>query len=197
MFIQVMQGKSSKRAEVRELGSRWQDEVGAGPGFLGATFGFTDDDDWFGVVRFESREAAMSNSERPETGEFSAKMGELMDGPVEFHDSDDVIEFLDGGSDDAKFVQIIRGRSDDRGAWKTLLDDSDGLRQMRPDIIGGTVAIEPDGSFTETIAFTDEASAREGEKNSGEIPPEVGEALQSLTEGAKFYDLREVWFESP
>ena len=121
MFIQVMQGKSSKRAEVRELGeSGGRTRSEPVPGSWVATFGFTDDDDWFGVVRFESREAAMANSERPETGEFSAKMAALMDGPMEFHDSDDVIEFLDGGSDDAKFVQIIRGRSDDRGAWKTL-----------------------------------------------------------------------------
>ena len=31
---------------------------------------------------------------------------------------------------------------------------------MRPDILGATLAIEADGTYTETVAFTDEASAR-------------------------------------
>ena len=37
----------------------------------------------------------------------------MFDGPVEFHDSDDVTLLFDGGSDDAGFVQVIRGKVDD------------------------------------------------------------------------------------
>jgi hypothetical protein len=66
------------------------------------------------------------------------------------------------------------------------------MRQERPDIIGGTFALEDDGSFTNTIAFTDEASAREGEKNSS--PPEE---MQALMQDLRFFDLRDPWFTSP
>ncbi len=38
------------------------------------------------------------------------------------------------------------------------------LHEARPEILGATIAIEADGTFTETVAFTDEAAAREGEQ---------------------------------
>ena len=41
-------------------------------------------------------------------------MAALFDGSVEFHDSDDVTLLFNGGSDEAGFVQIIRGKVDDR-----------------------------------------------------------------------------------
>ncbi len=47
----------------------------------------------------------------------------------------------------------------------------DGLRDMRPEIIGGTVAIAADGDFTQTIYFTSEAAARQGEQQ--EMPADV------------------------
>ena len=41
-------------------------ELGPGAiGWLGGTYGFTDDDMFVGVVRFETREAAMANSGDP------------------------------------------------------------------------------------------------------------------------------------
>jgi hypothetical protein len=102
--------------------------------------------------------------------------------------------FMDGGSDDAGFVQIIRGRTDDPSRIKAMLADTTTLHEMRPDILGGTLAIEADGTFTETIAFRDEASARQGEQM--EPPPEVRAELQSMMAGATFYDLHHPWFES-
>jgi hypothetical protein len=66
---------------------------------------------------------------------------------------------------------------------------------MRPEIIGGTLAFEEDGTYTQTVAFTDEASARAGEQT--EPPAEMREALDALMRDATFYDLRDPWFESP
>ncbi len=198
MFIQVIQGPCTRQDELRALADSWETEVGATDGWLGGTFGFTDDNEFLGVVRFESKEAAEANSKRPEQDAWAAKMRALMDGDLEFHDCDDVREFLDGGSDDAKFVQIIRGHLDDRSALDALMSDPDGLRQMRPDIIGGTVAIEADGTFTETVAFRDEASARAAENDPGAAPPpEIQAALDKMMVDAKFYDLHHPWFESP
>ncbi len=45
------------------------------------------------IVEFESYEAAMENSNRPETHEFSAKMAELCDGPPTFRNLDVVQEW--------------------------------------------------------------------------------------------------------
>jgi hypothetical protein len=195
VFIQIIQGKCTRQDELRAAGEGWRDELSGGAvGWLGGTYGFTDDDEFIGVVRFESREAAMANSARPEQGAWAERMMALMDGPVEFHDCDDVTSFLDGGSDDAGFVQVIRGRADDPGPIKAMLADTATLSEMRPEIIGGTLAIEPDGTFTETVAFTDEASARRGEQT--EPPPEVREGLDAMLRGATFYDLRHPWFES-
>jgi hypothetical protein len=193
MFIQVIQAKSTRRDEVKALIQEW----GAMPhgdeyGFLGGTYGFDDDDTFFGVVRFESKEKAMANSARPETDSMAKRMAELMDGPPTFHDCDDVTVWLDGGSDDAGFVQIIQGRVDDRDALKAAMtQDEDSLRAERPDVIGGTMAIADDGTFTNTVAFTDEASAREGEKKSD--PPEE---FQTLMQDVSFHDLHDPWFES-
>jgi hypothetical protein len=195
VFIQIIQGRCTRHDELRALAASWREQLSEGAvGWLGGTYGFTDDDQFVGVVRFESREAAMANSARPEQGAWAEKMMSLMDGPVEFHDCDDVMLFMDGGSDDAGFVQIIRGKVEDPGRIKAMLADTSMLHEMRPDIIGGTLALEPDGTFTETIAFRDEDSAREGERM--EPPAEVRSELESMMVGARFYDLHHPWFES-
>ena len=68
MFIQIIQGKCTRQNECREMLERWQRESGPGAGWLGGTYGFTEDDQLLAVVRFESREAAEANSSRPEQG---------------------------------------------------------------------------------------------------------------------------------
>jgi len=195
VFIQVIQGTCTRPDELRAHVQTWPTELGPGaPGWLGGTFGFTDDDAFVGVVRFESREVAIANSARPEQAAWAEKMASMMDGPVEFHDSDDVMMLMDGGSDRAGFVQIIQGKVDDPSRIKAMLADTSMLHDMRPEIIGGTLAIEPDGTFTETIAFRDEDSARAGEQM--EPPEEVRSELESMMAGATFYDLHHPWFVS-
>ena len=93
---------------------RWTEELAPGaPGWLGGTYGMTDEGEFVGVVRFESREAAAHNSTRPEQGEWWKQRQPCFDGDVTFHDCDDAIIMFDGGSDDAGFVQVIQGRVDD------------------------------------------------------------------------------------
>ena len=199
MFIQIIQGKCTRQDELRALADQWREEMApTADGWLGGTYGFTDDDQFLGIIRFESREAAMRNSERPEQGEWAKKMTALLDGQVEYHDCDDVTLMLDGGSDDAGFVQVIRGKVDDPGKIKKLMGTGEQLREVRPEILGATLAIEADGTFTETVAFTDEASAREGErKEMPEMPDDVREAMESfMSHDIKYYDLHHPWFAS-
>ncbi|MEZ0581268.1 hypothetical protein [Nocardioides sp. MH1] len=195
MFIQIIQGKCTRQDDLHALADEWRRDISGGAtGWLGGTYGFTDDDMFVGVVRFESREAAASNSERPEQGAWAAKLMAVMDGPMEFHDCDDVMLLMDGGSDRAGFVQVIRGRVDDPARLKAMFAETDTIHRMRPDILGATLALEADGTFTETVAFTSEDAARAGEAEGA--PESMREELEYAMAGATFYDLHRPWFES-
>jgi hypothetical protein len=195
MFIQIIQGKCTRQDECREMGERWLRELAPGAdGWLGGTYGFTDDDQFMAIVRFDSRESAQANGARPEQGAWWQEMERLFDGPVEFHDCDDVTLMLEGGSDDAGFVQVIRGKVDDATTMKKMTTDTEMLHEMRPDIIGGTLAIEEDGTFIETIAFTDEESARRGEQVP--MPDDVRQAMESAMHDVTYVDLHHPWFAS-
>jgi hypothetical protein len=195
MFIQIIQGRCSRPEELRRLGDRWTEELAPGaPGWLGGTYGFTDDGMFVGVVRFDSRENAMANADRPEQGAWWAEAEKCFDGTPEFHDCDDVSLMLDGGSDGAGFVQVMRGKVEDPARLKAMLADTDTLHEMRPDIIGATLAIEEDGTFTETVAFTDEESARRGESTA--MPEELRREMESVMRDVQFLDLHDPWFTS-
>jgi hypothetical protein len=195
MFIQVVQGRCTRQDELHALLDEWRRDLSPGAtGWLGGTYGFTDDGELIAVVRFESREAATANSERPEQSAWAERLAALMDGPLEFHDCDDVMLMMDGGSDDAGFVQVIRGRVDDPARLKAMMADTTMLHEMRPDVLGATLAIEPDGTFTETVAFSSESAARAGEQV--EPPADVRRELEYVMQGATFFDLHHPWFES-
>ena len=201
MFIQVIQGTCRQRDEARALLDQWLADLSpAAEGWLGGTYGFTDDDELLAVVRFESRDAAMANSQRPEQQEWWSRMEPLFEGPIEFHDCDRVVVMLEGGSDDAGFVQVVRGRLRDPDALESGMREMESLlHEARPEIIGATFGIEPDGTFTETVAFTDEASAREAESRTA---PESGPAhdamaaWQDMVSDLSFRDLHHPWFAS-
>ena len=196
MFIQIIQGRCSRPEELHDLLDRWTQELAPGAeGWLGGTYGLTDDGTFVGVVRFDSRESAMANAGRPEQGDWWSEAEGCFDGPVEFHDCNDVSLLLDGGSDGAGFVQIVRGRVDDPSRFKELMGtNTDMLHEARPEIIGATLAIEDDGTFTETVSFTDEESARRGE--SQQMPGEMRDQWESMVHDVQFMDLRHPWFSS-
>jgi hypothetical protein len=200
VFIQIMQGRCSKQDEMRAMTERWVSELAPGAtGWLGGTFGFTDDGQAVAVVRFESKEAAQANSDRPEQAAWWAEMEKLYDGPVEFHDCSRVSMMMDGGSDEAGFVQVIRGKLDDPDALESGLREMEPvLHEARPEILGATLAIEDDGTFIETVAFTDEAAAREGERTA--VPEgETAEMMRrwdEMTHDVQYLDLHKPWFAS-
>ena len=175
---------------------RWREELSEGAvGWLGGTYGFTDDDEFIGVVRFESREAAMANSARPEQGAWAEKMMALMDGPVEFHDCDDVTLFMDGGSDDAGFVQIIRGKVDDPSRIKAMLADTvDAPRDAARDHRRHARA------RARRHVHRDRRVPRRGQRprraSRWSRRPRCATELESMMAGARFYDLHHPWFES-
>jgi hypothetical protein len=195
VFIQVIQGACENREDVHRLTDRWRSEIApVATGWLGGTFGFTDDDQFIGVVRFSDKAAAMAHSKRPEQGDWWAEMEKCFTGPITFHDCDDVSLMLGGGSDEAKFVQVIQGKAKDVGKLRSMMADTDDLHRMRPDILGATLAIEPDGTFIETVSFTTEQAARAGETKP--MPADMEAVWSDAIADAKYFDLHEPWFAS-
>ncbi|MGH1561214.1 hypothetical protein [Mumia sp. DW29H23] len=195
MFIQVIQGPCSRQDEMRSAMEQWEAERAPDVvGWLGGTYGFTDDGMFVAVVRFESEEMARSNSDSREQSAWWERTRALFDAEPEFHDCTDVTLALDGGSDDAGFVQVIQGRAVDPDRLRAMMTDTRQMQEERPDILGATLAIADDGTFTETVAFTDEAAAREGEKK--EMPAEMREQMMAAMDDVRYLDLHQPWFAS-
>lgn len=194
MFIQVIEGKVSDEAGMRSAVDRWAAELQPGAtGYLGTTAGITDDGKFIALARFESAEAARANSERPEQGAWWADMEKCFDGAVDFLDCDNVQQFLDGGSDDAGFVQVMRGRSENVSRMHQLFNNhTDELREARPEIIGGLMLDAGDGRYVDAIYFRSEAAAREGEQKEPpeDVRAELDEAM-GLMGDVTYFDLRD------
>lgn len=197
MFMQIIQGPIRDADAVHATLDRWQAELEPGAeGWLGGTYGVTDDGMFVAAVRFTSEEAARRNSDRPEQGEWWKEMERHFTGPVTFHDCRDVSMLLGGGSDDAGFVQVIQGRVSDPSRVRASAEQStDAMSQYRPEIIGATIAIDDDGYFTETVAFTNEAAARDGERKEmpADIAGQMAEGMALMTD-VQYLDLHHPWF---
>ncbi|HEY4397890.1 MAG TPA: hypothetical protein VGO28_09470 [Acidimicrobiia bacterium] len=195
MFVQVIEGRVSDRERLHRQMDRWQMDLRPGAtGFLGSTAGVTDDGHGIAFARFESAAAAKANSERPEQGRWWAETEACFAGDVTFTDSDDVETFLGGGSNDAGFVQVMRG-SADRDQLHALDASMEKVAaSWRPDIIGGLRIWTGPDRYTEANYFTSEAEAREGEKQ----PPPSELAAQApdfekLMANVEYSDLRDPW----
>lgn len=197
MFIQMVQGACSRQDAMHRLVDDWCGQMADRPGWLGGTYGFTDDGRFVGVVRFDSEQACRDNCAREDAGAWWAAAEETFDSGCEIHQSEDVSLMLDGGRDDAGFVQIMRGRVGDADMLRKMSTDTEMtnmLHQARPEIIGGTLIIEDDGSFTETISFTSEDAARRGEQQ--EMPAEIGAEMERAMSVEEYIDLHRPWFAS-
>lgn len=195
MFIQMVQGECSRRNDMRLLVETWCSGIADEQGWLGGTYGFTDEGRFVGITRFEDSKACIDAAQRPGAAALWAEALEILDGPIEIHQSDDVTLMFDGGNDQAGFVQVMRGQLKDAAQMRYLLADQDMtamLHSTRPEILGATLAISQDGTFTETISFTDETRARQGE--SIRMPEQVRRTLDNAVAEVEYLDLRDPWF---
>jgi len=200
MFIQVMQGKVGDAAGLRAAMDRWEKDLQPGAvGWLGTTAGITDDGTFVATVRFDSEEAARRNSDRPEQGQWWAETAKCFDGSVSFMDCPQVDVWMNGGSDTAGFVQVMEGHTSDADRMRDLMQRyADEMRQLRPEIIGATIALHGDGAFVETVYFTSEDEARQRENM--QPPAEMAQAMQEeqqLMDNVTYLDLHRPWLVSP
>ena len=198
MFIQVITGKTSDRDGLRRQFDRWQSELRAGAtGYLGSTGGVTDDGNFFMAARFESEEAARRNSTRQEQGAWWAETEKFLENAT-FQDSTEVTTMGGGGSNDAGFVQVMRGRIVDKEKAPELMARFAELlpimAERRPDIIGDVTVIHSDGTYSDILYFTSEADAREGEKK--EMPAEMQAMFEEYMAAMpidEYIDLNDPW----
>ena len=201
MFVQVIKGKVSDSSAIRAALDKWLSELAPGAtGWLGSTTGVTDDGTLIGIVRFDSLESAQSNSDRPEQGRWWAETERLFDGEVAFEDSNDVDEYVTGDWDRAGFVQVMQGQVSDLDRARTVMQRRpDNFEQIRPDIVAMLDLGHQDGRWTSVIYFTSEAEARQRE--SQDPPPEFAAMMDEMASisvsETRFYDLRQVWLDSP
>jgi len=196
MFVQVFQAKVrdadlwARRVEI------WRREIRPKTtGFLGFTSGVTTDGEMITVVRFESEASAKVDNDLAEQGAWFEETTKAFDGDVSFHDCRDVDVLLDGGSDDAGFVQIMQGRAKDESQMRSRQREIEpALREIRPDLLGGTMAWHGDGGFTQIAYFTSEQDARANEEAMATSP--VFEQFMSLIDGdMTFFNLTAPDFE--
>jgi hypothetical protein len=200
MFVQVVQGRVADAEGIHAAIDRWERELAAGAdGWLGSTEGVTDDGRFIAVVRFESEQAAMRNSQRPEQDRWWRETAQLFTELPTFHDSNDVSVDIVGDPDRAGFVQIMQGRGRDPERARELMNaDSDEWAKFRPDVLGSVAAQYDDGSYTMALYFTSETEARKGEKK--EPPPKLKaqmDEMNALSIGeTEFFDLKHPWIYS-
>lgn len=196
MFIQVVTAKVTDREALERQIDRWEREIRPGAeGFLGSTSGITDDGRLIVLARFESEEAARRNSDRPEQSQWWAETEKSLS-DVEFKDSVKVITTRGGGSNDAGFVQVMRGRILDQAKadeMESRMGEFEAaIAKHRPDVIGDVNVVHPDGTFTDAIYFTSEEEARANEQK--EMPPELAAMFEDFMAAAtvdEYLDLEE------
>ena len=196
MFVQVFEGRVGDPSGLRRQLERWATELRPGAkGFLGSTAGVTDGGDAIVFARFETASDAAANSQRSEQGQWWAETEKCFDGEVRFTESDDVDSFLAGGSDDAGFVQVMKGHSMDRERVHTLDEQFEAhAASFRPDLLGGIRMWTGPDSYIEVAYFVDEAEARQGESKEppAELAAQMGE-FEALMANVEFIDIRDPW----
>lgn len=199
MFIQVITARVVDAEKLSAQLDRWDRELReSAQGFLGSTSGVTDDGRFVALARFESAEAAERNSQRAEQAAWWTETEPALE-DVSFQNGVDVVTTGGGGSNDAGFVQVMRGRVADPSkmdALRSRLDEFEAaMSGFRPDVIGDVMVIHDDGSFNDAVYFTSEAEARANEQK--EPPSEVqamfGEWSAAVTVD-EYLDLRQPRF---
>lgn len=201
MFAQVIQGRAKDAAGLKKQWERWDQEIKPSvKGFLGSTAGVTPDGEFIAIARFESEEAARANSDSSAQSTWWEETSQYLSDPL-FHDCTEVDAMNDGGSDDARFVQVIQGKVTDIAKSRALeAKMQDGMTEARPDVIGGITAWHPqNGRFTSTVYFTSEAEARAKEKEMETLEgfQEFMTEYQAISDGEpKYLDLPDPWLSS-
>ena len=196
MFIQVIEGTSNRPDALHRRLEVWSRQLKTGViGYLGSTGGCTAFGDCIMVVRFENRDAARRNSDRPEQTAWWQVTDRYFVGPVRFHESEDVQVMTHGRLEHAHLVKALDGYVTDLERAHATESGADAvLAAQRPDLLGSVTAYFDDGEFTELAYFSREEAARDGEQRG--TSEEADDAFAEWSEVMlveHYLDLTEPW----
>ena len=139
---------------------------------------------------------ASANNERPEQGQWWEETEKCFEGEVRFTDSDEVDSFLAGGSNDAGFVQVMKGREMDRDRVHALDEQFEAhAASFRPDLLGRVPDVDRTGHAT-SRSPTSRARRTPAEGESKEPPAELAAQMgefEAMMANVEFVDLRDPW----
>lgn len=195
MFIRVIEGHGDDREALRRIADRWGTNVrGVVPGCVGATMGCADDGTFLAILRFESTDAAAEQATLPSSIRWIDELTAALLSPPQIEDHPEVDVFAGGGSAEAGFVQVVRGRALDKTELKEIewqiLEWFPGLR---PDYFGSWMAWN-ESRFTEVAYFASAAEAHAGEQRvaESEHSGDFEQWLDGITD-VRYVDLHEPW----
>ena len=91
-FVQIIEIQTSRIEDVEAIGRQVRRRLDDGSNSSPERGLFTEDRDrqgyYLNIVEFESYEAAMENSGRPEVSEFASQLAKLCDAPPKFYNLD-------------------------------------------------------------------------------------------------------------
>jgi hypothetical protein len=91
-FVQIIEIQTSRIDDVEAIGQQVQRRLDDGSSSSPKRGLFTEDRDrpgyYLNIVEFDSYEAAMENSSRPEVSEFASQLGKLCDATPKFYNLD-------------------------------------------------------------------------------------------------------------
>lgn len=105
-FLQIVVYSTSRFDEIRAAGKEYGAASPAGPNRVLICASRDTPNRYATIVEFDSYDAAMANSNRPETGEFAARMTAMCDGPATFYNLD-VLESDKPSPAASGFLQVI------------------------------------------------------------------------------------------
>jgi hypothetical protein len=196
VFLQVFRCQVDDTDAAHGSLDRWMGTLdGTSDGWLGTTAGVTPGGDSLTLTRFASEEDARRTNEGPAGDAWRTEMAALSPAPLSVQDCSEVLTQLRGDTTDAGFVQVLQGRIADLERLERALEVASPWEAgARPDIIGGLLALHGDGGFTQTVYFTSEAEARDGER--AQAPSETAE-IGDLVGDLAFFDLPQPWAYAP
>lgn len=196
MFVRMLRARVSAKPLLRNAWDQLGDSLGKIPGWRCMVGGIDRDGGFFGTIEFTDPGAAHHAWTDGEVSRWLQEVQRSLDNVDERESADGEI-LLPGPRNEAGFIQFIQARTSDKPRWKAINDAmQEVMRSHRPEVLAATIAWNDDDSFLETVYFTSEQEAREGESREfpGGMAGLFGE-LMDLVSDLSYTDLRSPWLK--
>lgn len=193
MFVRVIRARVVAKPLLRNAWDQLGHALAEQPGWRCMTAGTGRASDFIGTIEFSDPVTAHAAWSDRSVARWVGELERTLDS-LDITDSEEAEIVLGGAREDARFVQIIEGSTEDKPRWRAINEAmQEVMRTNRPEVLAATVVWSED-RFLETVYFTSEQDAREGE--SQEFPGGMEglfNELMDLVRDMSYLDLRSPW----